>query len=111
MTDAGLPALVLSTLRRAGWWCERLQAGTARGGRVHMARAGAPDIVAIRPRMKLDDIGWHESAKPVLIECKRKDGLMRKGQTKLMLWCLERGIEYVVVRCVDDIAAIVERRG
>jgi len=104
-TDAGLVPLVLSTLRAAGWWAERLQSGVVRGasGRhVRLARAGSPDVVAIRP--------WDvKPATPVLIECKAEKGKQRPEQRRLEAWCCERGIRYVVVRSTDDVERLVRR--
>lgn len=98
--DAGLVPVVLTTLRQAGWWAERLQSG--RIGRVHLARAGSPDVVAVRPA--------GPAPEPWLIECKRPSGKLRQSQSALQGWCARHGVRYAVVRSVADLAAIVERR-
>ena len=101
--DDGLVPVVLLTLRMAGWWAERLPSGTAHSGRMHMARAGSPDVVAIRPGTKR-----YDPPLPMLVECKHRTGKLRRAQVELSVWCAERGILYVVVRSVDDVAKLVE---
>jgi hypothetical protein len=102
MADDNLVPLVLSTLRRAGWLAERMHAGTARGGLQHGARAGAPDVFAVRPAFP-----WIVCL-PYLIECKAAKGRMRTAQLEYQKDCESKGIPYVVVRSADDIAKLVE---
>ena len=107
MSDDGLIAVVLSTLRKAGWWCARLQSGTAHGGRMKLAPAGSPDVIAIIPRRKLDHVTWWVDATPVMIECKARKGKMREKQLELRAWCETHGVRYVVVRSSEDVATLV----
>jgi len=100
VADDGLPALVLSVLQRAGWQAARIQAGMAHGGRMRLAPGGWPDVVALSP--------WGEV---VLPECKSRDGVLSKGQRAFRAWCEAHGYRYVVVRSVEDVARLVERRG
>ena len=97
MSDDGLIAVVLSTLRKAGWWCARLQSGTAHGGRMKLAPAGSPDVVAIRAY----------TGRGYLIECKARQGKIRRAQEELKRWADDSGVEYVVVRSSADVATLV----
>ena len=49
MSETDLSRAIRQTLERLGVWCWRSQAGTARGGRTHLAPAGTPDILGILP--------------------------------------------------------------
>mgnify|MGYP001597959588 CR=1 FL=1 len=99
MSDDGLVPLVLSTLRTAGHWPTRIQAGTARGGSMHLSRAGMLDILDLTP-----------DGDVLFIECKRKDGKLNDNQLGFIEWCVKHGHEHRirVVRSVEDAAALVE---
>lgn len=96
MADDGLVPIVLSTLRKAGWKATRLQAGTARGGRTHLAEAGWPDVIGLDPY-----------GATYLIETKAKKGKLSKGQDAFMRWCWSTGHRYCVVSSVEDVARLV----
>ncbi len=113
MADDGLVPLTIATLRRAGWYAERLHAGTAYGGRMHLAYPGAPDAIAVNPfrRVWVSMDSNVKVPEVVLVECKRRKGKLRAAQLRLKKWCEDNGVRYVVVRTADDIARLVEGRG
>lgn len=94
--------MVLSTLRTAGHWPTRIQAGTARGGRMHLARAGTLDILDLTP-----------DGEVLFIECKRRDGKLNDNQLEFVAWCVAHGHEHRVrvVRSVADVAALIAAKG
>lgn len=109
--DDGLVPVTLAALRKAAWKCARLQAGTARGGRTHLAEAGWPDIIALRPgRVMGRTTHWVEPGGVVLVECKAAKGKLREAQELFAAWCETHGYEYVVIRDTGDVARLVEGR-
>jgi hypothetical protein len=65
-----------------------------------LAEAGWPDVIGLRPRV----MG------AVLIECKSEKGKLRPAQADFRKWCEVNGHRYVVVRSVEDVAALVGGR-
>ena len=99
--DAGLVPIALATLRQAGWQATRLQAGTARGGRMHLADAGWYDIIALSP------IGI-----VYFIEAKAEKGSLSESQRRFAAWCRAHGHGHrlVVIWSVDDVVQLVQGR-
>lgn len=95
-SDGGMVPLTLRVLRQAGWRATRLQAGTARGGRTHLADAGWPDIIALSPQGE----AW-------LVECKSGTGRVQREQLEMMNWCFVNDHHYKVVRSTADVEALV----
>lgn len=100
MKESEIQRGIMQAFRRAGWKVWRLQAGTARGGRTHMAEAGAPDLVCLAaygrtyPRL-------------VLVEVKSGDGELRAAQKETMAWCKKYGYEYRIMRRVGDVEEVL----
>jgi len=105
MADDGLPGRVLAFLERLGHPAARTQAGKLKGGRIHLAPAGWPDVTAcVRGRF-------------VGIECKRPAGKAHRAgkthaaQDKMAAQVRRDGGIWILAHSVEDVAEILREEG
>lgn len=101
-------AILEAAAYEPGLMLERLQAGTARGGRMHLARKGAADIVGT---LRVDECGAWGVA--VAFETKKPDAKAKKQHdAEQEAWAAKWracGGFYARVRSVDEFRAAITR--
>lgn len=104
-------AILEAAAYEPGLMLERLQAGTARGGRMHLARKGAADLVGTLQDFRADYSVRHGI--PIAIETKKPDAKAKKQHdAEQELWAKKWracGGFYARVQSVDEFRAAIAR--
>ena len=93
MGETAISKSIRDALKKAGWRCERVNAGMVKvaGGFMHLASKGTPDTLVMKSKSLW---GWLESKTPI--------GKLNEHQIAWHAWAKDAGINVAVVRSAEE---------
>lgn len=95
--ETDIKAAIIKTMESLGLIVIRVQSGRVKGGRMHLAAKGTPDIICAMPGGRI-----------LFVEVKTSTGTQSREQVEFESRAKALGAPYLLARCVDDVVSYLK---